>query len=350
MHISDGKSSFMKPKATVICVSLLLALSVANATIPSQYAMQSTEWFRSEEGRRIADNVLTWQSPSGGWPKNRDTASRPYEGEKKELAGTFDNGATTGELQFLARAFRATGESRYQRAFQKGLDHIIDAQYSTGGWPQHYPPGKNYTRHITFNDDSMVRILEFLRDVYESSGYTFVESHRRVAAKTAFDKGIQCILDCQIVVNGKRTVWCAQHDEVNLRPRPARSYELESLSGGESASILKLLMSLNNPSPEIQLAIRSGAAWYESAKITGIRVEYQPETGRIAVEDPHSHPLWARFYEIETNRPFFCDRDGIKKYRFNDLKAERRNGYSWYGNWGNEVAEAYGAWKKKTMQ
>ena len=24
--------------------------------------------------------------------------------------------------------------------------------------------------------------------------------------------------------------------------------------------------------------------------------------------------LWARFYELETNRPFFCDRDGIKKY------------------------------------
>jgi len=156
-------------------------------------------------------------------------------------------------------------------------------------------------------------------------------------------------LDCQIVVNGKRTVWCAQHDEVDLRPRSARSYELESLSGGESASILRLLMSLDNPSPEIQLAIRAGAAWYESAKITGIRLEKQQGIGRVVIKDSDGSPLWARFYEIETNRPFFCDRDGIRKYRFNDLKAERRNGYSWYGSWGKEVTETYDTWKEQCL-
>jgi pectinesterase len=57
--------------------------------------------------------------------------------------------------------------------------------------------------------------------------------------------------------------------------------------------------------------------------------------------------IWARFYEIGTNRPFFCDRDGIKKYHLNDIGSERRNGYSWYGNWGAGVAKAYDAWKKK---
>jgi len=340
----------MKLKLALLCVSLFLTLSVTNATISSRYTEQSTEWFRTEEGRRIVDNVLTWQSQHGSWPKNLDTASQPYEGKKDELKGTFDNGATTGELQFLARAFRATGESRYRQAFLKGFDHIVEAQYSTGGWPQYYPPGKNYSRHITFNDNSMVRILEFLRDVGESSDYAFVDNHRRTSARTAFDKGIRCILDSQIIVNGKRTVWCAQHDEVDLRPRPARSYELESLSGGESASILKFLMSIKNPGPEIQRAIQAGAAWYESVKITGIRVEYQPEIGRIVVEDPDSSPLWARFYEIELNRPFFCDRDGIKKYRFNDIKAERRNGYSWYGNWGKEVADVYDTWRKQLVR
>jgi PelA/Pel-15E family pectate lyase len=339
----------MKPQFTMICISFFLALSVAEAKISSRYTKQSAEWFGSEEGRRIADNVLTWQSPHGSWPKNGDTASQPYEGKNDKLKGTFDNGATTGELRFLARAFRATNESRYQQAFLKGLDHIFTAQYPTGGWPQYYPLSKGYHRHITFNDNSMVRILEFLRDVGESSDYAFAESDRHAAAKTAFDKGIQCILDCQIVVNGKRTVWCAQHDAVDLRPRPARSYELESLSGGESAAILRLLMSLDNPSPEIQRAIRAGAAWYESAKITGLRVEKQQGVGRVVIEDPDASPLWARFYEIETNRPFFCDRDGIRKYRFNDLKAERRNGYSWYGSYGKKVTETYGTWKEQWL-
>ena len=69
--------------------------------------------------------------------------------------------------------------------------------------------------------------------------------------------------------------------------------------------------------------------------------------GRMVIDDPDGSPLWARFYEIETNRPFFCDRDGIKKYHFNDIGPERRNGYSWYGSWGKDVARAYDTWKKK---
>jgi len=338
----------MKLKLTAICVSFFLALPVVEARISSKYTRQSTEWFQSEEGRRIADNVISWQSPYGSWPKNGDTASRPYEGKKDKLEGTFDNGATTGELQFLARAFRATKMSRYKQAFLKGIEHILEAQYPTGGWPQFYPPSQGYHRHITFNDNSMVHILEFLRDVAESSDYAFLENDRRTAAGTAFDKGIQCILDCQIVVKGKRTVWCAQHDEVDLHPRPARSYELESLSGAESAAILKLLMSLDNPNPDIRRAIRAGAAWFESAKITGIRIE-RAKGDRVVVEDLSAAPVWARFYEIETNRPFFCGRDGIRKYRLSEIEAERRNGYSWYGRWGKDVAEAYDKWKEQWL-
>ena len=338
----------MKPRLTLICVSFLLAMSSANATVPSQYARQSAEWLRSEQGRRIADNVVTWQSPHGSWPKNRDTASRPYEGKKDKLNGTFDNSATTGELRFLARAFGATSDPRYKQALLKGLDHILEAQYPTGGWPQFYPPGRGYNRHITFNDNSMVRILEFLRGIAESSDYTFLETDRRVAAKAAFDRGIRCILKCQIIVNGRRTVWCAQHDEVDLRPRPARSYELESLSGAESAAVLKLLMSLDNPGPELRRAIQAGVAWFESAKITGIRIE-RVQGDRVVVEDPKAAPIWARFYEIKTNRPFFCGRDGVRKYRYSEIEAERRNGYAWYGGWGKDVAKAYDKWKEQWL-
>ena len=42
-------------------------------------------------------------------------------------------------------------------------------------------------------------------------------------AHQAFDPGIQCILDAQIRVDGKLTVWCAQHDELDLRPQHART-------------------------------------------------------------------------------------------------------------------------------
>ena len=157
----------MKLRLTTLYVLLLLLLSSSHATVPSEYAKQSVEWFQSAEGRRIADNVLTWQTAHGGWPKNRDTASEPFDGKSEDMHATFDNGATTGELRFLARAFRVTNEPRYERAFLKGFSHILEAQYPNGGWPQFYPLSKNYHRHITFNDNAMIRILELLRDVSE---------------------------------------------------------------------------------------------------------------------------------------------------------------------------------------
>ncbi len=327
-------------------ILLLFSFGPAHAAVPSKYVNRPAEWLASDEGRRVAENVVSWQSTHGSWPKNGDTASQPHTGQPEKIAGTFDNGATTGELRFLARAFNATDESRYRAAFLKGLDQILAAQYPTGGWPQRYPPGDGYHRHITFNDNTMVRILGFLREVAESSDYAFVPGDRRSAAKTAFDKGIRCIIDCQIVVDGKPTAWCAQHDEIDLRPRPGRSYELVSLSGAESAAILKFLMSVDNPNPKLRRAIQAGAEWYASAKIIGIRVE-RKGGDRVVIEDGDAPPLWARFYEIESGRPFFCGRDGVKKYTLAEIEAERRNGYAWYGQWGKEVAALYAKWKHK---
>ena len=69
-----------------------------------------------------------------------------------------------------------------------------------------------------------------------------MSDQKRAEARQAFDRGIQCILKCQIKVGGKRTAWCAQHDEIDFRPRRARSYELPSLSGAESVGIVPSLL------------------------------------------------------------------------------------------------------------
>ena len=37
--------------------------------------------------------------------------------------------------------------------------------------------------------------------------------------------------------------------------------------------------------------------------------------------------MWARFYEIGTNRPIFSDRDGFAKHDLSEIGYERRNGY-----------------------
>jgi pectate lyase len=314
----------------------------------TSYLSKEPSWYSSEEAQTYADNILTWQDAYGGWPKNVNTASKPYEGDRKDLHGTFDNGATTGEMRFLARVYQATGREAYRQAFLKGFEMILKAQYPTGGWPQYYPPpAKSYHRYITFNDNAMVRVMMLLEEISQQPAvYPFLNEQQRQAAKEAFERGVGCILKCQIRVRGELTAWCAQHDERDCSPRPARSYELASISGGESAEILRLLMRLDAPSPVAVRAIVWGARWYERSKIEGIRLTWV-DGRRVAVSDPQAPPLWARFYEIETNRPFFCDRDGIRKYDYNELDPERTRGYAWYGDWGAAVLKDFEAWQER---
>jgi PelA/Pel-15E family pectate lyase len=341
-------------------IGLMLVQASFAGSSAGSYLKRPDAWFKSDEAARIAANILSYQSDLGGWPKNTDTASAPYQGDRKDLKPTFDNSATTDELRFLARMQQATGEVKYQEAFLKGLDYILKAQYPTGGWPQFYPPSKQYHRHITFNDNAMVRLMEFLREVCGAAGaspsprYGFVDESRRQAGRAAFDRGVQCILKCQIKVDGKLTAWCAQHDEKDFSPRPARSYELVSLSGAESVGIVRLLMSLDKPGPEVIQSVQAAVQWFEAAELKGIKVvEVEDKNApkgkdKRIVQDPSAPPMWARFYEIGTNRPIYCDRDGVAKHNLADIGYERRNGYSWLGYYPQELlAKEYPAWKAK---
>jgi PelA/Pel-15E family pectate lyase len=341
------------PRGLVLSVFLLSSAGTAPARGPAPYLAKPDAWFASAEAKQVAANILSQQSDLGAWPKNKDT-TLPNTGDRTKLHGTFDNRATTDELRFLARMVAATKDDACRAAFDKGLDLILKAQYPTGGWPQYHPPGRQYHRHITFNDDTMVRLLRFLRDVATADLYAFVPADRRAAAKTAFDRGIACILKCQIVVDGKPTGWCAQHDEIDLRPRPARTFELASLSGSESVGIVRLLMSLDDPSPEVVRAVDGAAAWFSAAKLTGIRETTVPVPGtpkgrdKVVDADPSAPPLWARFSEIGTNKPVFADRDGVAKPTLADIGYERRNGYSWYGSWPQALLEKeYPEWKRR---
>lgn len=345
----------MKINCPAVLLWLLLPLAAVAARKDHDFRARPDDWFRSGDGGRIVRNVLSWQSQEGSWPKNVDTFSAPYTGEKQKLQGTFDNGATTDELRFLSRAAAVTGDSACKAACERGVQHILAAQYPTGGWPQYSPPPKNkYHRYITFNDDAMVRLLEFLREVGTNEVWSFLQPTTRDAAKKAFDRGVDCILRCQIQSNGKLTGWCAQHDELTLEPRPARAFELAAASGAESVGIARLLMSLPHPTPQVIRAVDSAVAWLDSVKLPGIKVVEidapgtEKGTDRVVVKDARAKPMWARFYELETNKPIYCGRDGVKKYNFAEIEYERRNGYAWLGYWPESLlGKEYAAWKKR---
>lgn len=219
-----------------------------------------------------------------------------------------------------------------------------------------YPLRKGYYTHITFNDNAVLNIMEILNDIKNKNKfYSFVATDDVTAkAKIAFDKGIDCILKTQIIVKNKPTIWCAQHDENTLLPAKARSYELPSFSGAESVGLIKLLMQLPNPSPEVIKSVQGAVEWLDSHRIKNTRLEsFINKDGlkdRRIVSDPKAGDLWARFYDLETELPYVCDRDGIKKKTMEEIGYERRNGYSWYTDSPQEVFDKYPEWRAKWVR
>lgn len=353
----------------LLFLSILTDLSAQNNIEPipwKQALLQEVVWYSSTEAIRIADNLLVYQHKTGGWPKNIDMARNLSEEEAEAInkaknefgtkfsRATMDNGATSTQLRFLAKVFEQTGQERFKESVLKGVNYLLESQYENGGWPQYYPIRKGYYEHITFNDDAMVNTMRFLKEIYSVKGeFEVLELSDEIKeeARNAFEKGLLCILNTQIYVDGKPTVWCAQHDKNTLAPAKARSYELESFSGSESVGIVLLLMSIDNPTDAIITAINGAIAWFEEHKIEGIRIERinnkEDRDDRKVVEDSNAKPLWGRFYDLQTGMPFFCSRDGVKKSSLAEISYERRNGYRWYTKAPEKALGKYSEWKKK---
>jgi PelA/Pel-15E family pectate lyase len=101
-------------------------------------------------------------------------------------------------------------------------------------------------------------------------------------------------------------------------------------------------------------AVDAAVAWLSSVALHGFRVERRPGDGPpgsvdvVALPDPSAPPLWARFYEIGTDRPIFTGRDAVVRYRLDEIEHERRVGYAWYVTRPARLLEKdYPAWKAK---
>ncbi len=360
-----------KNRQTYLCALILFTIHGAFGQIDGKSwhdvaTKMPITWYGSSEAKTIANNVLLAQKTIGGWEKNKpyhkpftQEEQEHYQSSKNDIGATFDNGATTTEMLFLAKVYSQSQIESYKNAFEKALNYIFVSQYSNGGWPQFYPVrtgSVSYSGHITYNDDAMVNIMNFLKRVYQNDPELMalhISPKTKNKALQSYEKGVECFLDTQIKVAGKPTVWCAQHDEKTLLPAKARSYELPSFSGSESVGILELLMQIEHPNQRTKEAIKGAVTWFDSHKIEGIKVETemtaQNTKNRIVVKDKNATPLWARFYDLNTEKPYFCDRDGIKKSALSEIGYERRNGYSWYTSRPARALQAYPAWQQKHL-
>lgn len=325
---------------------------------------QKPLWYQTDEAARIADQVVLYQKDNGGWEKNLDMALMLTQKERETLAAkkndisetTIDNRTTYTQLTYLGKVITASlakttppnNFPKYKESFNKGLDYLFASQYENGGFPQFFPLKKGYYTHITFNDDAMIGVLKFFREIAKKDeDFKFVDEERRLKAEKAVEKALPLILKLQVEVKGKKTVWAAQYDENTLEPAAARKFEPISLTAGESVGIIRFLMLDKQPNQATIDAIESAIAWYRANKIEGIRWERRNGENSV-IKDKNAPPIWARFYQIETMKPIFIGRDAVIRYDVSEIEAERRNGYAWYVSEPSELLEKdYPKWKEK---
>ena len=338
-------------------------------------ADRDAAYYKSPEALHTAETILSFQFPNGGWSKNLDmtgpkrlpgqsfTANNvsrllgPDDFDKPanpnwNYAGTLDNDATNTELRYLARmatAYPGADGDRFRKSFIRGVYYLLYAQYPNGGWPQVWPLEGGYHDAITFNDNAVTESASLLQDVAAAgkTDYAFVPTELRTKAGAAVAKAIAIIVKAQIVVGGKRTAWSQQADALTLAPVAGRNYEPAALSAGESADLLKFLMQIPSPTPELKAAVEAGIAWLKSSAIYGQAwVGGRPGVRHLEAA-PGAGQLWARFYSVETGKPVFGDRDKTIHDTVDDLSTERRNGYAWYSAGPKSALDAYEVWRGK---
>ncbi len=336
---------------------------------------REAEWYGTPEARHVADVIVSFQTPAGGWSKNLDmSGSVRVPGESYttnnlsrypgvddfdapkdphwNYMGTLDNDATNTELHFLALVSGATpgaAGDEYRASFLRGIHYLLAGQFPNGGWPQVWPLEGGYHDAITYNDNAVTESAETLTAVAEGKGdYAFVPADLRRQAAASVAHALQCILATQVVVKGKRTVWAQQHDALTLAPVSGRNYEPAALSSGESADVLLYLMQLPNPSPAVVNAVNAGVAWLKAAAINGQEWVGGRGTpgGRHLEAKAGAEPIWARYYSISTGKPIFGDRDKTIHDDVTEISLERRNGYAWYSPGPQRTLDAYAEWTK----
>ena len=332
---------------------------------------RASAWYASTDARHIADVIVSFQTPAGGWGKNMNMSKEPRRpgvaftpnnlsrflssGDFDtplepdwNYVGTIDNDATTTQMNFLAKVITAVGlkdDSVYRAAFLRGMNYLFAAQFPNGGWPQVWPLEGGYHDAITYNDDAMTQVVELMRYVADGQkDFSFVPDNIRKRADASFARGIRCILATQIVANETLTVWPQQDDALTLKPVSGRNYEPPAQCAPESASLLLLLMNnLPHPTTAEQRSIRAAAAWFKKTAIYGQRWQRSPDGAQL-IPTPGAGPIWARYYQTGTDIPVFADRDKSIHDNVSELSKERRNGYSWYSADSQCALDRFAKW------
>lgn len=271
--------------------------------------------------------LLRGQMASGGWGAKIELAPEARAGfryrtgderrsRRARNTSSFDDNQTQSALRLLIRLDAALGfeDEAFREAIDYALENILEAQYPSGGWPQifdhdaeradppvlgasfpdawprEYPGHNRYWRWYTINDNAMLHTIDLMFE----AGEVYDEPHFRDAAIA----GADFLLLAQLPA--PQPAWAQQYD-YDMHPVWARRFEPPAVSGGESQDVMQTLIDTYHRTGERKYldAVSPAIRYLKASRLPG---------GGLA-----------RFYELETNRPLYMNREYALTYDPDDV-------------------------------
>lgn len=257
--------------------------------------------------------VLAWtQNANGGWYYTVRVSTMPASftiGPRNEDWCVYGSGMATQNLGFLIDLDKDYDAEWLTLAIEFGLEKMMEHQFEDGSWARWYPLRSGswaWTALRSFNDGVINDCIETLLAAYKAYG--------RSEYMNAAMRGVEYMLQTQLPAPQRG--W-AQHYDANKNPVAGRPFEPESACSevtGRNVNTL-ILFYVETRDERYFTPVLPAIEWLENSRI--------------------GQDLWARFYELGTNRPLYADTQGRRYYNINQLPPAIRNSYAWHGSFSN---------------
>ncbi len=301
------------------------------------------------QGAIEAADALGWcQLASGGWGSEfdydrrkasllhfrRDLDAGDVWAGRRTAHSSLDDNKTQSVLTFLLELAHTDGfekDADLRHALDFAFESLLAAQAPNGGWPQRFTgpadpslPVKPavipedwprewsdvpYDQFYTLNDGNLLHLTRLLLRAHELEGDPrFLEAVKRLG---------DFLILAQLPE--PQPGWAQQYNFA-MEPVWARRFEPPAVSSGESFGAMRTLF-------EVWLA--TGEEKYLQPIAAGLKWLQESEIG---------NDTWARFYELGTNRPLYCEAETYQ-LTYDDSNLPTHYGFQVSGSFARKIRE-----------